>query len=157
MLFYLPVLIVIGANIIYDVSSKAIPEKLNCYAAVTITYTVLACFNFILFLVLNPGDSILVEMTNINWAVFVFALMSVGLESGYIYLFRAGWNISIGSVVCNILLTVCMVTIGFLAFHENITLKQLIGMLFCVGGLLVINRSEFSKAAEPEEATEPAA
>lgn len=153
MLFYLPVLIVVCANIIYDISSKSVPEKLNCYAAVTITYTVLACFNFLLFLILNPGNSILIEMSRINWAVFVFALMSVGLECGYIYLFRAGWNISIGSVVCNILLAVCMVIIGFLAFHETITPKQLAGVILCVGGLLFINKSEFCKVSDQEDQT----
>lgn len=151
MLFYLPVLVVVSANIIYDISSKSIPEKLNCFAAVTITYTLLAFFNFFLFLFLNPGGSILAELSHINWAVFVFALMSVGLECGYIYLFRAGWNISIGSVVCNIMLTICMVTIGFLAFHETITLRQFAGVILCIGGLLFINRSEFKKADAEED------
>lgn len=154
MLFYLPVLIVVCANIIYDISSKSIPEKLNCYAAVTITYAVLACFNFLLFLVLNPDDSILLEMSRINWAVLVFALMSVGLECGYIYLFRAGWNISVGSVVCNICLAVCMVLVGFLVFHETITLKQLAGVVLCVCGLFFINRGEFREASGKEDPDE---
>ena len=44
--FYLPVLIVVIANVTYDISSKSTPEELNAYAGVAITYSILAVFNF---------------------------------------------------------------------------------------------------------------
>lgn len=153
MWYYLPVLIVVAANVTYDVSSKSIPEELNAFAGITITYSLLVVLNFILFQVLNPTGSLLAEFTQVNWAVVLFALASVGLESGYIFLYRKGWNLSLGGVVCNILLAICMVMIGFLAFHETVSAKQLFGVILCTAGLIVINRVEFSKISEePEEA-----
>ncbi len=142
---YVPVLIVVASNVIYDVSSKAIPEGLNAYAGTTITYSVLAVFNFLLFKIINPEIPILVEWTQINWAVVLFAFTSIGIESGYIFLYRAGWNISLGGMVCNTLLAVCMLIVGFLLFHETVTPLQLLGVLLCIGGLIVINQAGFRK------------
>lgn len=144
--FYLPVLIVVIANVTYDVSSKSIREDINAYASIAITYLVLAVFNFILFLALNPDGSIVSEFGYVNLAVIFFALTSVGLESGYIFLFRAGWNISVGGLVCNILLSVNMVAIGCLFYNEVISIRQIFGIILCVSGLIYINKTEFIKA-----------
>ncbi len=143
--YYLPVLIVVASNVIYDISSKSIPEGLNAYAGTTITYTVLAVTNFLLFLLMNPGASIAVEWTQINWAVILLALTSIGLESGYIFLFRAGWNISLGGMVCNILLAVCMLLIGRFLFGETVSSIQFLGVVLCIGGLIIINRADYKK------------
>lgn len=144
--FYLPVLIVVVANVTYDVSSKSIREDINAYASITITYSVLAVFNFILFLALNPTGSFTSEFGYVNLAVIFFALTSVGLESGYIFLFRAGWNISVGGLVCNILLAVNMVAIGCVFYQEVISIRQVFGIILCVSGLIYINKTEFIKA-----------
>ena len=146
--FYLPVLIVVAANVTYDVSAKSIREDINAYASMTITYSVLALFNFILFLVLNPAGSIILEFGYVNLAVIFFALASVGLEIGYIFLYRAGWDISVGGLVCNILLAVNMVAIGCLFYKEVISIRQIFGIILCVSGLIYINRTEFIKAVE---------
>ena len=73
--------------------------------------------------------------------MIVLGLASIGLESGFIFLYRAGWNISIGGMVCNILLAISMLTIGYLFFQERISAKQFIGVLLCFAGLLLINRA----------------
>lgn len=64
--FYLPVLIVVAANVTYDISSKSIPDGLNAYAGITITYSVLAVFNFLIFKIMNPEIPIIVEWAQIN-------------------------------------------------------------------------------------------
>ena len=143
--FYLPVLIVVAANVTYDISSKSIPDGLNAYAGITITYSVLAVFNFLIFKIMNPEIPIIVEWAQINWAVVLFAFTSVGIESGYIFLFRAGWNISLGGMVCNTLLAVCMLLVGRFVFSETVSVIQLLGVILCVTGLIIINRAGFRK------------
>ncbi|MEL7654769.1 MAG: hypothetical protein AAGU75_02545 [Bacillota bacterium] len=147
--FYLPVFIIVAANVTYDTSSKSIPEDINAYASITISYLVLAVFNFIIFVVLNPTASLFSEIRYVNWAVIFFALASIGLESGYIFLYRAGWNISVGGLVCNILLAINMVLIGHLFYNEFISMRQIFGIILCVAGLIYINRTEFIKAQTP--------
>ena len=139
--FYLPVFIVVAANVTYDISSKSIPDGLNAYAGITITYSVLAVFNFLIFQIMNPEIPIIAEWAQINWAVVLFALTSVGLESGYIFLFRAGWNISLGGMVCNTLLAICMLLVGLFLFSETVSLRQFLGMTLCVAGLIIINQA----------------
>lgn len=146
--FYLPVLIVVAANVTYDISSKSIPDGLNAYAGITITYSVLAVFNFLIFQIMNPEIPIIVEWAQINWAVVLFALTSVGLESGYIFLFRAGWNISLGGMVCNTLLAICMLLVGLFLFSETVSLRQFLGMILCVAGLIIINQAGSMKGLQ---------
>jgi drug/metabolite transporter (DMT)-like permease len=148
--FYLPVLIVVAANVTYDISSKSIPDGLNAYAGITITYSVLAVFNFLIFKIMNPEIPIIVEWAQINWAVVLFAFTSVGIESGYIFLFRAGWNISLGGMVCNTLLAVCMLLVGRFLFSETVSFIQLLGVILCVTGLIIINRAGFRKELQKE-------
>ncbi len=143
--FYLPVLIVVAANVTYDISSKSIPEGLNAYAGITITYSVLAVFNFLIFQIMNPAIPITVEWAQINWAVVLFALTSIGLESGYIFLYRAGWNISMGGLVCNTLLVICMLIVGRFLFSETVSFRQLLGVVLCVAGLIIINQASVRK------------
>jgi drug/metabolite transporter (DMT)-like permease len=137
-LFFLPIIIIVVSNVIYDVSAKSIREDLNAYAGITIIYSILAVFYFLLFIILNPTGSVSAELSQVNWAVATFALGSIGLESGYIFLYRAGWNISLGGMVCNILLAVSMLAVGFLLFRETVSLIQLLGVLLCMVGLIII-------------------
>jgi drug/metabolite transporter (DMT)-like permease len=137
-LFFLPLIIIVASQIIYDVSAKAINEDINAYAGTTIIYSILTVFYFLIFVIFTPDASISVEFSKMNWAVVTFALGSIGLESGYIFLYRAGWNISLGGMVCNILLAMCMLGVGLLLFNENITFIQWCGFLFCLAGLIVV-------------------
>lgn len=148
--FYLPVLIVVAANVTYDISSKSIPDGLNAYAGITITYFVLAIFNFLVFKIMNPEIPIIAEWAQINWAVVLLAFTSIGLESGYIFLYRAGWNISLGGMICNTLLAVCMLLVGRFLFSEAVSLRQLLGIILCVAGLIIINRAGFREASSED-------
>lgn len=148
--FYLPVLIVVAANVTYDISSKSIPEEMNAYAGITITYSVLAIFNFLIFTIMNPGTPITAEWAQVNWAVVLFALTSVGLESGYIFLYRAGWNISLGGMVCNTLLAICMLFVGRFLFSETVSFRQLLGVALCVVGLIIINKASINTGEDCE-------
>jgi drug/metabolite transporter (DMT)-like permease len=151
-LFFLPILIVVASQVLYDVSAKSINEDLNAYAGTTIIYSILAVFNFIIFVIFNPTASIGAEWTQVNWAVATFALGSIGLESGYIFLYRAGWNISLGGMVCNILLSVCMLGVGYLLFNETISLRQGLGVALCIAGTIIVFRAGGKRTASDENA-----
>ena len=81
----------------------------------------------------------MVDLKHLNWTSPVLGLCLIGLEAGYIYLYRVGWQISVGSIVGNILLALILLAIGILFYNETISLKQIIGILFCVLGLVFIN------------------
>ena len=144
MLYFLPVIVIIVAATTYQISAKQIPKKMNHFAGLVITYSCLALVSFIIFSLSSGGDTMADIAIGINQSVFLYGIAAVGIETGYIFLFRAGWNISLGGVVCNIMVAVSMIAIGLAFFGESLTIKQIIGICLCIIGLILINRGEIS-------------
>lgn len=136
-----PMLMVVGANTVYNICAKSVPDKLNSFAALTINYLVAAGLSLALFFLTGGGGKSLVqEMAKTNWAPVVMGLSVVGLELGYIFIYRAGWKVSVASLVANIALACILVVVGVLLYKEVLTLPQVVGMGLCVAGLVLIGR-----------------
>ena len=63
----------------------------------------------------------------------------MGLEVGFIYAFRAGWQISMAQIVSSAVLAVILIFVGYLLYHEAITWNKLAGIAVCLAGLVLIN------------------
>nr|WP_315023425.1 hypothetical protein [uncultured Aminipila sp.] len=74
-------------------------------------------------------------MKYLNWAPFALGVSIVLLEFGFVMLYRVGWNISIGPLVCNIILAILLMIIGYVFYKEGITLTQAAGI-----GLILITK-----------------
>lgn len=135
-----PMVIILVSNTVYNICTKSMPEKVNPFFALTITYIVGALLSFILFFITSESKNIFEDISYINWVPFVLGFSVVGLELGYVYLYRAGWEVSIGSLTANILLAIVLLFIGVLFYKEVISLKQIIGILACFIGLFLINK-----------------
>ncbi|HHX14320.1 MAG TPA: EamA family transporter [Clostridiales bacterium] len=138
----MPVVLIVGSNALYHICSKEINQKLNPMLALMATYIVAFVVTFILYLLIgHPAKAELAEQIKlINWAPLALGLFVVGLEAGFIYLYRVGWDISIGSLVCNILLAIVLIGIGVLLYKEQISRQQLLGIVLCVAGLIFVNK-----------------
>ena len=77
---------------------------------------------------------------HLNWAPFVLGFVIVGLEVGFIFAYRAGWQVSAASVVQSGFLAISLLAVGALAYHEPLTASKLIGIVLCIAGLIFINR-----------------
>ena len=133
-----PMLMVVGANTVYNICAKSTPEKLNSFAALTINYGVAAALSLLLFFVTTGGEKNLIqEIGKTNWAPVVMGLSVVGLELGYILIYRAGWKVSVASLVANLALACILVLVGVLWYKEVLTGHQILGIGACVVGILV--------------------
>ncbi len=139
MSYYWPILLIVGSNVCYHIAARSVPGFINPLASLTVTYIVAAVVSLLLFLWTNQGKPLMAEYTNLNWAAFVLGIVIVGLEFGNICMYKAGWNISIGSLVCNISLAVLLITVGILIYKEAMTLQQFAGIALCIGGLVLLN------------------
>ena len=63
----------------------------------------------------------------------------MGLEVGYIYAYKAGWQVSTAQIVQAALVAIILVFVGYGLYHESLTLKKIAGILICLGGLVLIN------------------
>lgn len=138
--YFWPILVVIGANTLYNICAKFTPGNVNPFASLFVTYCVSAITVLILFFVTSPQKNLVVALSNANWTAIAFGLTLVGLEFGYIFIYRVGWDVSIGSLVANIGLACILLIIGILFFKETVSYTKIIGILTCVIGLILINK-----------------
>ena len=134
----LPIALVILSNCFYNVITKQTPGNVNAFLSLGVTYTVAAAFSFIVFFAGSANTTLSVELKKLNWTSFALGIVIVGLELGYILAYRAGWNVNTAPLVANICLAIALVFIGFFAFGETITAKQIIGMCVCIAGLIIV-------------------
>ena len=137
---YLPLLIIVGSNVVYHICAKGMPSQVNPLAVLVVTYLVGALFSLVLFHFTEPGMSFLGQAKQINWAPLVMGLAIVGLEFGTILMYRVGWNISLGALVSSCALAIVLIVVGLLFYKEHLGLQQLAGIALCLVGLILINK-----------------
>lgn len=134
-----PLGLVVISNVFYQICAKSVPEKMDPFASLTITYSVGAIVSLIMFYIFSRGGNIIQEYHKVNFAPFILGLAIVGLEVGYIYAYKAGWPVSIAQIVQAAILAVILIFVGYLFYKEAITWNKLVGIIVCLAGLGLIN------------------
>ena len=133
-----PIALVVLSNVVYQICTKSVPEEMNPMASLTVTYLVGAVASGALYFLLG-GRDLFGEYSKMNWSPFLLVVVIVGLEAGYIFAYKAGWQISVASIVQSSFLAAALIFVGFLLYHEAITWNKLLGVLVCLTGLVIIN------------------
>ena len=134
-----PLGLVILSNVFYQICAKSVPEKMNPFASLTITYAIGAIASLILYFVLGKDGDLIQEYHKTNWAPFVLGIVIVGLEVGYIFAYKAGWPVSVAQIVQAAVLAVILIFVGNMLYKEAITWNKIVGILICLAGLGLIN------------------
>ena len=135
-----PIVLVVCSNIIYQISAKSVPTEMDAMASMTITYLVGAVCSAILFFVFNKNGSLLQEYSRMNLAPALLGLSVVGLEVGFLYAYKVGWPVSTASIVQSAFLSVALVVVGALLYHEAITPNKILGVAVCLVGIYFLNK-----------------
>src|SRR6266568_6847586 len=88
-------MIVVG-GVLYHVSQKSTPRGVDPFFSLTISFAVAALACLVLFFV--RGGTAADQITQVNWTAYVLALSIVGIESGYLIAYRAGFRINLTSL-----------------------------------------------------------
>ena len=134
-----PIALVVLSNVAYQICAKSVPEGMNPFASLTVTYLVGAIASGILFFILDHNGNLIHEYQKINWAPLVLGIVIVGLEAGWIYAYKAGWQVSTGFIVHSAFLAIALIFVGYLLYHEALTWNKLLGVGICLAGLVFIN------------------
>ena len=140
-MYVLSIVIIVLSNILYNVCQKSTPETANPFVALLFTYLTALILTAAAFFVNSPDKTFLQSVKELNWTSLALGISIVGLEFGYLMAYRSGWNISIGSLVANILLAVMLIPVGIIFYKEGFVLNKLLGVIFCQIGLVLINKS----------------
>ena len=134
-----PIALIVLSNTLYQICAKSVPEGMNPFASLTVTYLVGAAVSGILYFALGGKANLLKEYGKLNWAPVVLGLVIVGLEAGYIFAFKVGWQVSTAQVVQAAVLAVVLLFVGYWLYHEALTWNKILGIVICVVGLVFIN------------------
>lgn len=134
-----PIALVVLSNVVYQICAKSAPGDMDPLASLTVTYLVGALASGALYFLLHRGGNLLREYRALNWAPFVLGVVIVGLEVGFIYAYRAGWQVSRAQIVQSAVLAVCLVFVGALLYREHVTWTKLAGVAICLVGLVFLN------------------
>ena len=135
-----PIALLVVAHTIYQISAKSVPDAMDPFAAVFFNYVVAAALAFCLWMVMGQDRSLTTQLSKMNWAPVTMAMAITAVEVASVFMYKVGWNISIGSTVANILTAIALAGVGVLIYKDVMTVNQLIGIGLCIAGLVVMNR-----------------
>lgn len=133
---YIPMLVIICANVLYHNLAKITPPEANAFLSLAVAYGVAMIMTLGLYIFSGPkfGEDFL----KLNPGSYLLGFAVVGIELGYIFLYRSGFKISSGSLIANISVALLLVIVGAILYKEQISPKQIFGIVLCLGGLLFI-------------------
>jgi drug/metabolite transporter (DMT)-like permease len=138
--FYLPFAITVGGMLLYHLSQKSIPKEMNPFYATAVAYVmgIVACA--ILGFTYAANRSVVSSLKLSNWAVLGMGIGAAAIEVGFMLAYRMGWRISLTAIATNVAATVVLIPIGLLVFREHLSPRNILGVAFCIIGLLLVVR-----------------
>ena len=134
-----PIALAILSNVLYHICAKTTPEGIHPFASLTVTYLTGAVLSAVLYYVLAPQANLVKECSRLNWAPFALGIVIVGLEGGWLYAYKAGWQVNTGFIVQSAFVSVLLLFVGFFLYHEALSWNKLLGTAICLLGLVFIN------------------
>ena len=137
-LFYFSIVLAIASSALYHFVAKSTPANVNFTVSLLVTYGV--AFVATLFtLVFFPTQNVMAELKLLNWASFGLAAAVMGIEFGYLLMYRAGWNLGIAAVLVTVLASLILVPVAIFVFKDKISWINISGILVCLLGLVMLN------------------
>ena len=133
-----PIALVILSNVVYQICTKSVPKEMDPFASLTVTYIIGAIASAVLYFILGKNGNLVKEYSKLNWAPFVLGIVIVGLEVGWIYAYKAGWQVSTGFIVQSAVLAVMLLIVGYFLYREAFTWNKVLGVVICLIGLVFI-------------------
>jgi len=138
-LFYFSITLAIASTALYHFSQKGTPASVNPAVSIMVTYVVAFFLTSSLLFFLPVKNGLLSEFRRLNWATCLLAFSIVGLEVGFLLVYRAGWNIGIAAVLVNVVASLVLVPVAIFLFKEKLSLINIVGILVCLAGLVMLN------------------
>lgn len=138
-LFYFSITLAILSSALYHFVAKSTPANVNFTVSLLVTYAVafvVTLFGFLFFPVTN---GIAAELKQLNWASIALAVAIVGIEFGFLLVYRAGWNLGIAAVLVNVVASLILLPVAVFLFNARISWVNAAGILVCFIGLVMLN------------------
>lgn len=133
--------ITIDSLVLYQICMKVIPHNLNPIGAL-ITFYATALVLTLVASRFVPVDSPGWSLSDFSWAVVIVGVAIVGIEMGYLLMYRSGWHLSAAPLVVTGAAVVLLLPIGLLAFRQPWSARYLVGIVLCLYGIYLLAPQE---------------
>ncbi len=138
--YFFPFALTVGGILVYHVSQKNIPAEINPLHATMLAYVAGILMCAAVGVAYAGNKSFVLSIKGSNWAVWAMGLGAAAIEVGFMLAYRSGWRVSLTAVATNVAATIILIPIGLIMFRENLSLRNVVGVLFCLLGLALVVR-----------------
>ena len=133
-------IIVVLSNVFYHICQKSNSSNVNPFVSLIVTYLTAIVLSIAIILAHPSGIRAVGTIKEVSWSSVALGGTIVGLEYGFMLVYRAGWNVSIAAVYANVLVAIFLIPIGLLLYKESITILNVVGIIMCIIGLALMKK-----------------
>jgi len=100
--FYFSITLAIASSALYHFVAKSTPSNVNFTISLLVTYAVAFVVTLLGFFFFPVTSGVKAELVKLNWASIGLAIAIVGIEFGFLLVYRSGWNLGIAAVLTNV-------------------------------------------------------
>ena len=138
-LFYFSIALAICSSALYHFMAKSTPANVNFTVSLLVTYAVAFAVTLLGFFFFPVQNGLAAEIKQLNWASIGLAIAIVGIEFGFLLVYRSGWNLGIAAVLTNVVASLILVPVAILVFKDKISWVNVAGIFVCLAGLVMLN------------------
>lgn len=138
-LFYFSITLAILSSALYHFTAKSTPSNVNFTVSLLVTYTVALVVTLLGFFFFPATNGIAAELKQLNWASIGLAIAIVGIEFGFLLVYRSGWNLGIAAVLVNVVASLILLPVAIFVFKDKISWVNILGIVVCFVGLIMLN------------------
>jgi multidrug transporter EmrE-like cation transporter len=132
--------VAIACTVGYHLVLKLTPAGVNPLLSLLVTYALVTVL-FGALLVVSPGGfEWRQETRQLNWTAIALAIAIVGLDLAFLFLYRSGFEVSLGALVTQSSAAMLLLVVGVAVFREKLSLANAAGIVLCLAGLWLVNR-----------------
>jgi multidrug transporter EmrE-like cation transporter len=138
-LFYFSITLAICSSALYHFTAKSTPSNVNFTVSLLVTYAVAFAVVLLTFIFFPVKNGLVFELKQLNWASIGLAIAVVGIEFGFLLVYRAGWNLGIAAVLTNVVASLILLPVAIFIFKDKISWVNILGIFVCLAGLIMLN------------------
>ena len=132
--------VAIACTVGYHLVLKLTPAGVNPLLSLLVTYALVTVL-FGALLVASPGGfEWRQETRQLNWTAIALAVAIVGLDLAFMFIYRSGFEVSLGALVTQSSAALLLLVVGVAVFREKLSLANSAGIVLCLVGLWLVNR-----------------
>lgn len=136
--FYVALLMAIGGNVFYHLAQKSVAKDVSPLHALIVAYAVALALCCVAAFFQKDDKAFVQSLTEVNWAVWCVGASALIIELGVLLAYRSGGRIGLLGISVAVATNLILLPVGVLLFRENLTKWNLLGVVLCIAGLILV-------------------